>query len=91
MGDVLSFIKRRFSDDCHWLDGNCYYFALILCSRFQNLNLYYAPIEGHFVAGDGERFYDWRGLYDNEKPILLSEIQQSDPLWYKILVRDCIK
>lgn len=89
--DILEFISRRFKDNCHWLDGNCYFFAVILCERFKNLKIYYAPVEGHFVAGDGDLFYDWRGIYKNENPILLEDIQKSDPLWYNILVRDCIK
>lgn len=90
MAEILEFIQRRFSDNCHWLDGNCYYFAVILCERFDKLAIYYEPIEGHFVAGDGELFYDWLGLYISKKLIPLDKIKEEDPSWYKILIRDCV-
>ena len=35
---ILAFIKRRFSQDCNWIDGNCYYFATILKTRFPELD-----------------------------------------------------
>ena len=90
--EVLDFVRRRFSENCHWLDGNCYFFAVILCSRFPFLDIYYAPIEGHFVAGYNGRFYDWRGEYvsEHKTPVLLSDIEKKDPAWYRIIVRDCI-
>lgn len=90
MDETLDFIQRRFSKDCHWLDGNCYYFAVILCTRFPHLSLYYAPIAGHFVAGHDGEFYDWRGRYEDEIPILFDEIKESDHAWYARIVRDCI-
>lgn len=88
--EVLEFIYRRFQGDSDWLTGNCFYFALILCERFKYLNIYYAPIAGHFVAGHNDKYYDWCGEYEDEIPILLTEIEQSDPLWYSRIVRDCI-
>lgn len=54
---ILSFINRRFPYDSNWLNGNCYFFALILIDRFPSLRMYYDPIEGHFVvSSDGETF-----------------------------------
>lgn len=88
--EILEFIARRFGNDCHWLDGNCYYFAVILCERFPIFNIYYAPVAGHFVAGYNGEFYDWRGKYDEEIPVLLSDIEKEDPAWYRIIVRDCV-
>ena len=71
----------RFSSDCHWTDGNCYYFSLILHSRFPNLQIFYEPILGHFVAGDGAHFYDFNGeFFDYEKLILLDDIAKEDTL-----------
>jgi hypothetical protein len=88
--EVLEFIQRRWQQDFHWLDGNCYWFARILCERFPYLKIYYMPIIGHFVAGTPSRYYDWTGLNkDKEKPILLDEIQKTDNLWYEHLMRDC--
>lgn len=109
--EVVEFIRRRFKSDSNWLDGNCYYFAVILCERFPIFNIYYAPVAGHFVAGYNGEFYDWRGKYgeseqitkgyrckivDNngnivyEIPVLLSDIKNEDPAWYRIIVRDCV-
>lgn len=89
--EVLEFINRRFKEDCHWIDGNCYYFAAILCSRFKYLNMYYAPVAGHFVAGYNGQFYDWCGKYkEDENPILFTEIEHTDPKWYKMIVDGCV-
>ena len=61
---VLEFIHRRFPVDCHWLDGNCYYFALILLDRFPIGKILYDVIDGHFVCEiDGVK-YDWSGVVD---------------------------
>ena len=44
MDEVLEFIRRRFLQDCHWRDGNCYYFALILKDRFPESRIVYDAI-----------------------------------------------
>jgi hypothetical protein len=91
MNEIIEFIKRRWQLDSHWLDGNCYWFAHILTTRFTHLDIYYLPIEGHFVAGDGKEFYDWTGLVAlAEKPWLFSYIRETEPNWYSRIVRDCI-
>lgn len=90
-GKIKEFIDRRFPKDSNWLDGNCYWFAFILSNAFESLEIYYEPIVGHFYAGDGLNFYDWRGrAHLTNKPLLLDYIKQSDPLWYYRLKRDCI-
>ena len=91
MYEILLFIKHRWQKDANWLNGNCYWFAHILKTRFPFLEIYYLPIEGHFVCGDGENFYDWTGVVKlQELPILLDDIQLIDSLWYDRIVRDCI-
>lgn len=90
--EVTAFIERRFPKDNNWADGNCYWFAHILCERFPDLDIYYEPIEGHFYAGDGNLFYDWFGAHahkPDDKRIKLSVIHTKDPLWYARLIRDC--
>ena len=95
MYDILDFTKRRFQEDCHWTDGNCYWFAYILKTRFPELNIYLLPIENHFMAGDGKLFYDWLGehvLEDlPEQPILFEKLQEVDSAWYERLVENCVK
>lgn len=90
---VLEFIDRRWKNwDANWMNGNCYWFAHILCSRFHSLEMVFLPIEGHFVAGDikNNAYYDWTGKVElQEKPYLLSQILIDDPLWYSHILRDC--
>lgn len=91
MDNVIEFINARWKKDCDWCSGNCYWFAHILSSRFEFLQIYYLPIEGHFIAGDGNNFYDFNGkCLLNEMPYLFSKLKDDDPLWYNRLVRDCI-
>ena len=90
--EVLEFIHRRFETDCKWTDGNCYYFALILKNRFGG-EIYYIPIEGHFVCKIGERYYDFEGRYTKiaGKPQTLETIAKNDINWYNRIWKDCIR
>lgn len=60
--EVIDFIMRRFQSDCNWMNGNCYYFALILHDRFPGSVIYYDTIDGHFVTKIRDNYYDWRGV-----------------------------
>lgn len=89
--EVLEFIKRRFKKDCDWTNGNCYYFAVILHSRFPDSTIMYDPLDGHFVCKICDVLYDHNGVYESEGHVLsLSDIAQHDKLWYERLVRDCV-
>ena len=88
--EVLEFIQRRWQQDSHWLYGNCYWFARVLCEKFPYLKIYYMPIIGYFVAGTPSRYYDWTGLNkDKEKPILFEQLCAEDLLWGEHILRDC--
>ena len=89
---ILDFIKRRFKTDCNWLNGNCYYFALILSDRFSGGEICYDVIYGHFVFAIGERYYDWTGEV-SPKGILVkwSEFDKYDQLVKKRVVNDCLR
>lgn len=89
--EIIEFIRRRFPNDAGWLDGNCYWFAAILKMKF-NLAAFYQPIKGHFVAGDGKRFYDWTGRVmdvDEDAPILFEELWYKDRSWAARIFHDC--
>lgn len=91
--EIVDFIKRRFyNNDANWLYGNCYWFAKILKERFNELDIYYEPVRGHFLAGIDDNYYDWTGLVTklDSKPILLEEIKLQEPNIYKRLLEDCI-
>ena len=96
MDEILAFINRRFKDDCHWTDGNCYYFAIILKHRFPHLEIVYLAIDGHFMAKDANTnlLYDFNGVHAedeiNDKIFLLDDIRKEDSLWYDRIIRDCV-
>jgi hypothetical protein len=76
------------------MNGNCYWFALILKERFpQKLNIYYISDTGHFVGYDGKSnyYYDWEGshLVDDTELISLDMILCQDPKWFSRLMNDC--
>lgn len=86
---ILNFIKKRFSIDNNWLTGNCYWFALILCYEF-GLQLYYEPIDGHFLAGRDKEYFDWSGKVKDKKDyILFKDLIEKDPVWAYHIIRDC--
>ena len=58
----IDFINRRFKEDCNWINGNCYYFALILRDRFPGGIIYYDVINGHFIYQYNGNYYDWTGI-----------------------------
>lgn len=88
---IVEFINRRFPEESKWINGNCYYFAQILSIRFPELNLYYLPKEGHFVAGYREEYYNWTGKVElKETPIKFSDLEEVDPAYYTVILRDCI-
>lgn len=89
---VLDFLHRRFPEDNHWLDGNCFWMAQILANRF-DMYIFYDPIKGHFFAGENEGgpFFDWSGRIETPHTFIKWDlIPQLDENWYKRLVRDCV-
>ena len=92
--EVIEFILRRFPINCYWLNGNCYYFALILHERFPNSAIYYDQIEGHFVTKIGDNYYDWHGINihapQSEGLVKWDEYEQIDSSHYHRIKRDVI-
>lgn len=91
MDEVLDFINRRFNQDCNWISGNCYYFAIILKDRFHDGNIYYDVINGHFIFEYQNNYYDWTG---NIKPdgclILWDKFEEYDSLQRQRVIIDCL-
>ena len=98
--EVLKFIQKRFKKDCNWMDGNCYYFSIILKERFSNGKIYYDVIDGHFVFLYQNQFYDWTGivdLYGNyncliefDRLVEWDRFDEYDSLLKQRIIRDCI-
>ena len=90
---VLEFIQRRFKDDCKWLDGNCYYFAVILKDRFPKGKIYYEVIYGHFVFEYRNKYYDWNGIVSADRLAYLVEwdkFDEYDSTQKERVVKGCI-
>ncbi len=49
INNIIKFIKRRFPNDSNWLNGNCFYFAVILKNRFPKGVIFYDVVIDHFV------------------------------------------
>ena len=96
---VLEFIYRRFPEDCHWTDGNCYYFAVILKARFPNGEISYDVVDGHFVFQLEDLFFDWNGtclqytIDESLKEHLYkwSDFPKIDLEQYKRIIQDVIR
>lgn len=88
--DVLEFIKRRFPMDCKWVDGNCYFFAVILNERFPNGEIVYDVIDGHFLLKLGDKYFDHRGVSTPIKPISWRDFDSYDCLQKQSIVKYCI-
>lgn len=91
MSEIQEFIQRRFQSDCNWLNGNCYYFSLILKDRFPGGLIYYDVIDGHFIFKYLERYYDWSGEIHPEGCLVeWDKFEQYDSLQKQVIIRDCI-
>lgn len=93
---IVDFIQRRFPMDCGWMNGNCFYFAQILASRFVG-EIVYDPIEGQFLfwASDNN-LYDWTGrreytVEQRKKMFVWQDGVLKDSLLYSRIWRDCVK
>lgn len=92
MDEILDFINRRFKTNCNWLDGNCYYFAIILKNRFPLGDIYYDVIYGHFIFKYENYYYDWTGKVNPKgKLVKWNDFEEYDRLQKACIVRDCIK
>ena len=90
---VQEFIQRRFDKNCHWQDENSFYFATMLKVRFPELSIYYLPVQGHFVAGHNDIYYDSKGVAcfpEDETPILWDDLSYKNPLLWVRINRDYI-
>ena len=90
--EVLDFIEKRFKNDCDWIRGNCYYFAVILKSRFPDGKIFYDVRMGHFAFHYDNQFYDWNGIYECKEDYLIPwdifDIYDSEQK--QRIIRDCI-
>ena len=91
MQKVMEFIHRRFPKDSNWTNGNCYYFALILSDRFHG-TMYYDVIDGHFVTKIQNNYYDYCGLVNLDKRVLIewNKFEEYDKHQYRRIIEDVL-
>lgn len=88
---VVDFIYRRFSIDCNWTTGNCYYFALILHDRFKTGTIFYDVINGHFIYFYNGKYYDWTGdINPDGKLVEWNKFDEYDSTLKQRIIKDCL-
>lgn len=90
---VLEFIQRRFKNDCHWIDGNCFYFSIILKARFPQAVILYDVIYGHFFVNINGDDYDWTGRIQRKKDgccVEWDDFENYDETERNRIIRDCV-
>jgi len=107
MGNVIEFIERRFpniKEDKQWINGNCYYFASILKTRFPEGWLVYDVIDGHFLFLYSKMLIDSvhhvfleKAFKPSEKNYIINDhmivwdfFDKYDSLQKERIIRDCI-
>ena len=90
---VIDFIKKRFTQDCNWISGNCYYFAIILKTRFPQAIIWYDVIYGHFFVNIDGHDYDWTGEIQRRSDgycVKWEDMDKYDENVKNRIVRDCV-
>lgn len=91
MEEILEFIHSRFPTDCHWLDGNCYYFSQFLLIRFPKGSVWYDVINGRFVFKYEENYYDWIDIVKPDGYLVEWEhFDEYESMQKQVIIRDCI-
>lgn len=87
---VLKFINEFKDGQFMFLNGKCYWFAVILKSRFNEGNIVYNPVMNHWAVEIDEELYDVSGIISNDGFYLWPGEFPEDNLHYNRLIRQCI-
>lgn len=88
--EITQFIVQYCDAKDLFMNGMCYWFAVILERRFRNASIFYDPIINHFVAKIGNTYYDASGIAKDANYIEWSEYALGDSIHAERIVRDCI-
>ena len=73
------------------MNGNCYYFAIILKDRFPEGKIYFDVIWKHFVFQYDNHYYDWTGTVNPDGYLVeWDKFDEYDYLDKERVIRDCI-
>ena len=87
--EVISFIRHFAGAEKVFLEGCCYWFAYILCSRFGGSEIWYDCVDNHFVARIDDRYYDVTGEVHGQF-VSWSEYAASDPVHANRIIQACV-
>lgn len=88
MKKILEFIKGFEPVKDFFLYGYCYWFAVILSQRFGG-EIWYLPIENHFICKIDDRCYDVSGEVIPRRVVFKWD-KYPDELEKRRIIRDCI-
>lgn len=88
--ETMQFIEQFCEAKELFLNGMCYWFAVILNRRFRNSLICYDPIINHFVCKVGSAYYDASGVARDANYIEWSEYVWSDSIHAERIIRDCM-
>ena len=92
--DILEFISRRFPEKENWLNGNCYFFAIILNEVFEG-KICYDLIYGHFLFREEKsgKYFDVTGEVTNYSDSVIDWLDYNlvDPIHWKRIKENCCK
>ena len=92
--EVENFLARFHSSDNVdevFMQGYCYWFAVIMAMRF-NSRIMYSPRDNHFTVRIHSKLYDITGDVTEKYPDSMSwsDYMLFNPGGYKRIVRDCV-
>lgn len=89
--EVINFINKFKSYNKNqvlektFLEGYCYYFAIILKERFKEGKILYDKVENHFVFSYNNKLYDITGNVTNKH-----ELKNISEEWNNTVVKQCV-
>lgn len=87
--NVNGFIARFAGAQDTFLNGCCYWFAVILKERFRAA-IYYHPIDNHFAGKISDKLYDVTGEIDGEGFVPWDEYKYTDLTHARRICEQCI-
>ena len=85
---VIDFIEGFSEARNLFLNGYCYWFAAILANRFRG-EVWYLPIENHFVCRIDGFYYDITGKVQPDG-VIYRWSEYPDEIEKKRIIRDCV-
>lgn len=95
MDEIVQWMHNRQFYDNKWMNGNCYYFAVLLQTAWPGGKIVHDPIIGHFMYLYKNCLYDYRGYVglakEYKRPLDdWEKYKEVDELHWAHIMRDCV-